>query len=131
MRHPRPPPLPTVIPLPHRHRGYPLEYGGTVAHGNFYQKNGKTQGAPLKKIRKLRRGYPFGRGVTGKFLGTGKTQEGVPFWKGVYGENFEEQKNTGVPFLKNGKNSGGGTLLEGGLPERFGEKKNLYYICDE
>ena len=86
MRHPRPPPLPTVIPLPHRHRGYPLEYGGTVAHGNFYPKNGKTQGAPLKKKEnsgggtllegglpgnfwereKLRRGYPFGRGFTGK-----------------------------------------------------------------
>ena len=110
MRHPRPPTPPTVIPLPHRHRGYPLEYGGTVAHENFHMENGKTQGGVHKKRKIQGGGTLFGRGLWG---------------------NFEEQKNTGVPFLKNGKNSGGGTLLEGGLPERFGEKKNLYYICDE
>ena len=103
MRHPRPPPLPTVIPLPHRHRGYPLEYGGTVAHGNFYPKNGKTQGAPLKKIRKLREGVPFRKGVYREIFGNGKNagrnplkirklKRGYPFGRGFTGKIWREEK---------------------------------------
>lgn len=43
------------------------------------------------------------RGFTGKFLGTGKTQEGVPVSEGGgYRGKFEERKKTqeGVPFWK-------------------------------
>ena len=133
MRHPRPPPLPTVIPLPCPHRGCPLKYGGTVAHGNFYPKNGKTQGGALFKNGKTQEGVPFWKGgLPGNFEEREKLRRGYPFRKGVYGENFEGRENAGGGSIKrNGKTQGGGTLLEGGLPERFGEKKNLYYICDE
>ena len=83
-------PHPSLLssPSPTATGGTPSNTGAQLRMGIFTQKNGKTQGAPLKKNK--------------------KTQEGVPFWKGVYRENFEERKN-----------SGGGTLLEGGLPGKF------------
>ena len=68
---------------------------------------------PLKK-EKLRRGYPFGRGFTGKILRNGKTQgghfkkkeklrDGVPFWKGVYRKDLERRKIY-IIFVTNNKN---------------------------
>ena len=69
-----PPTLPTVIPLPCPRRGYPIEYGGTVAHENFYPKNGKPQGCPFYKREKLRLGYPFWKGVYREIFGNGKIQ---------------------------------------------------------
>ena len=98
-------PHPSLLssPSPTATGGTPSNTGAQLRMGIFTQKNGKTQGAPLKKIRKRRRGYPFGRGFTGKILRNGKTQEGVPFWKGVYRENFERRKIY-IIFVTNNKN---------------------------
>ena len=82
---PIPPPSPTVIPLPHRHRGYPLEYGGTVAHENFHMENGKTQGALFKK-EKIQEGVPFLEGGLPGKLERKKLRGGYPFERGFMGK---------------------------------------------
>lgn len=104
MRHPRPPPAPTVIPLPCPQRGCPLKYGGTVAHGNFYPKKRKNAGVP--------------------FLKTGKFREGVPVLEGGLWGNFWEREKRRLEPIQNGKTQEGVPLLEGGLPGNFWEWKN-------
>ena len=70
--------------------------------GNFWERE------------KLRRGYPFGRGFTGKILRNGKNagrnplkirklKRGVPFWKGVYRKDLERRKIY-IIFVTNNKN---------------------------
>lgn len=80
---------------------------------------GKTQGG----------GTRFGRGFTGKIFKNGKSRRGVPVLEGGLWGNLEEREKRRLEPVKTGKNAGGGTLLEGGLPEQFGRKKILYYIC--
>lgn len=64
---------------------------------------------------------------------TEKRRGGYPFWKGVYGENFGNGKNSGggTPFgrgftgkfLGMGKFREGVPVLEGGLPGNFEERE--------
>lgn len=121
-----PPPLSSPSPAPRG--GAPSNTGAQLRMGIFTPKTEKRRG-----------GYPFGRGFTGKFLGTGKTQggalkkgktqEGVPVSEGGLPGNFEERENAGWNPYKMGKFREGVPLSEGGLPGKFGIKKISYYIC--
>ena len=155
-----PPPSPTVIPLPCPHRGTPSNTGAQLRMGIFTTKTEKRRGALFKNGKNSGGGTRFGRGFTGKFLGTGnhmsepflkteKLRRGYPFWKGVYREifgngkiqgggtllkgglpeNFEEWEKRRLEPIQNGKMQEGVPVLEGGLPEKFGMKKFSYYIC--
>lgn len=118
-----PPTLPTVIPLPCPRRGYPIEYGGTVAHGNFYPKNGKPQGGypfwkgfmgkNLRNGKNSGGGTRFGRGFMGEFLGMGKFREGVPVLEGGLSGNLEEREKRRLEPIKKGKTQEGVPFRKG------------------
>ena len=119
-----PPPLPTVIPLPHRHRGYPLEYGGTVAHGNFYPKNGKTQGALFKNGKNSGGGTLSEGGLPGNFWERENSGRGYPFWKGFMGKILRNGKSH-VGALKKWENSGRGYPFGRGFTGKIWKKGNF------
>ena len=72
-------PHPSLLssPSPAPTGGAPSNTGAQLRMGIFTPKMEKRRGGHFLKMENISRVYPFGRGITGKLLGTGKTQVGT------------------------------------------------------